>query len=246
MHFLLALQFLTIIPINIPREIDERDLAKSQAYYPLIGAGLGLILWGVFFILHDIFPKNVVSTILVMLLVFITGGLHLDGLADTLDALGSRKSREKMLEIMKDSRLGTMGAVGIMSILILKMEFLSCLPRSLSAPALILMPIMGRWSIALPALLFSYARPEEGKGKFYIEGANFKVFSVSTGIALTLILLVMFSLKGIFLLLIVGLVAILLGKYLNSRLGGLTGDTLGFIIEVEEVITLSLVFLFLR
>jgi adenosylcobinamide-GDP ribazoletransferase len=138
-----------------------------------------------------------------------------------------------------------MGAVGIMSILILKIGFLSSFPTKLFPSSLIMMPVLSRWSIAIPSLLFPYARREKGKGSFYIEGANLKNSTIATGTTLILTFL-FFHFKGLFLLLIIGISAVVLGKYLDSRLGGLTGDTLGFIIEIEEVITLFLIFLLMR
>src|SRR3989338_5804758 len=126
--FLFALQFLTIIPVNI-RHIDEKRSAKAVIFFPLVGLFLGLILAAVNnLLLFFKFEGLLINTILVISLAILTGGLHLDGLADTFDALLSRKNKEQMLEIMRDSHIGAMGVLSLISVILLKISLLSTIP----------------------------------------------------------------------------------------------------------------------
>ena len=123
--FLLALQFLTIIPVKM-KNIKEGDLSSSVIYFPLIGLLLGLLLVGINKVLLILnFDQFIANIILVISLILLTGGIHIDGVADTADAFLSRKNREEMLVIMRDSHIGSMGALSLISVILLKIAFLS-------------------------------------------------------------------------------------------------------------------------
>ena len=234
--FFLALRFLTIIPTGNKKAADEDKLSKATIYFPLVGLLLGLILVGAnkFFsnILLEQFFTNI---ILVILLIVLTGGLHLDGLADTFDALLSRKNKSEMLKIMRDSHIGTMGVLGLITIILIKLSFLSSLDSKIINNSLILMCLLSRYSLVLSIFLFPYAR-EEGKAKAFIEGMNLKVFSLAT--LVTLICSALFlGLKGLIVFIMVGTFVILLGKFIAHKIGVMTGDTLG---DINE----NLIFLF--
>lgn len=234
--FLLALQFLTIIPIKI-RNISQRKISQSMIYFPLIGLLLGLILAGAN---HFLFWLNLepffINIILVVLLVVFTGGLHLDGLADTADGLLSRKGKEEILKIMRDSHIGTMGALSLICIILLKIAFLSSAATPLKIVSLLLMCILSRWSLVWVIFLFPYAR-DEGKAKLFIQGVNFRIFILATMIALACVIVAL-KFQGLFIFAITALSAYIIGKFINNRIGGITGDTLGAINELIEVIVL--------
>ncbi|MFH1428950.1 MAG: adenosylcobinamide-GDP ribazoletransferase [Candidatus Margulisiibacteriota bacterium] len=234
--FLLALQFLTIIPLKI-ESFKEQDLAESSKYFPLVGFLLGLILAGAYRLLLLLnFEPISINIIVVLLLVALTGGLHLDGLADTSDAFLSRKNKEQMLKIMRDSHIGVMGVLSIISIILLKISFLSSISISSKLVALILMCILSRWCLVFSILLFPYAR-EEGKAKIFFQGINLKIFSLATLITLSFVLLT-WQLKGLIVFLITAISTYIIGKFIKNIFNGITGDTLGTINELIEVLVL--------
>lgn len=234
--FLLALQFLTIIPAKI-RNINEKKISTSMIYFPLIGLLLGLILVGVNCLLSFLnFEPFFINIILVVLLIAITGGIHLDGLADTTDALLSRKSKEEMLKIMRDSHIGVMGVLSLVCIVLLKISFLSSISISLKTISLVLMCVLSRWSLVFAMILFPYAR-QEGKAKNFVQGINFKIFILATMIALVCVI-VTSKFKGLFIFAIIAMSTYIIGKFISKKIGGITGDTLGATNELIEIITL--------
>lgn len=235
-NFLLALQFLTIIPVRI-RHITEKTLTGSIVYFPLVGLFLGLILTGADKFLSFLgFEQLFINIILIVLLIVLTGGIHLDGLVDTVDAFSSRKTRDDMLRIMRDSSIGAMGVLSLVVIILLKIAFLSSINLSIKPASLLLMCILSRWALVFSMFLFPYAR-QEGKARIFIEGTDIKVFIFST--MLTLFCVVIFwKIQGLLLMAIVATVAYAGEKFVSNKIGGITGDTLGATAEVIEAIVL--------
>jgi adenosylcobinamide-GDP ribazoletransferase len=175
-------------------------------------------------------PPLVSATLIVAYLIFINGALHLDGVADTADGIFSFRDRERMLEIMKDSRLGSMGAVAIVMVLLAKFAGAASLENPLY---LLLVPAYGRFSIIFGFYFFKYAR-EEGTAKAFF--GNFPPSIFYQGIPLVAITLFM----GFKVFLVVNLVflvytIIISGRY-RSKIGGITGDMLGAMCEVGEAV----------
>jgi len=234
--FLLALQFLTIIPIKI-KSADDKEIADSLIYFPLAGLFIGLALVAINGLLGFFnFPRLATDAILIVSLIAITGGMHLDGLADTSDALLSVRDKDEMLKIMRDPHVGVMGVIGIISILLLKIAFLFSIGPSLVPAGLILMCVLSRWSLVLSLFLFPYAR-QEGKAKVFSEGINSKIFILATIITFVCAL-VTAGLKGLIILGIIALFACLISKLVSKKIGGITGDTLGATGEINETFTL--------
>ena len=124
-------------------------------YFPLVGMLLGGLLIALnYFSSFLSLPLISVNIILVISLAVLTGGMHLDGLSDTIDGFASGKGREGILDVMKDPRIGAMGALGIFSILLLKLAFLHSIDMDFKAPALILMCGLSRWSLVFCSFLF--------------------------------------------------------------------------------------------
>ncbi len=234
--FLLALQFLTIIPVQI-NKVKTRHIASSVAYFPLIGIFLGSCLIIINFILQRSgFNALTVDTLLVVALIVLTGGLHMDGLADTCDALGSGSGREKMLEIMRDSRIGAMGVLGIICVIVSKISLLNSMDQFLKPYALLLMCVLSRWGMVLEMLSFRYAR-QEGKAKDYIEGADLKFFVLATTITFVTVLAAGGA-RSIIAMAVVALAVFLLGLFFSKKFGGITGDTIGAGNEITELVSL--------
>ncbi len=235
-NFLLALQFLTIIPVRI-RHVSGKALAGSVVYFPLVGLLLGLILTGANRFLSFLgLQKLFINIILVVLLVILTGGIHLDGMADTADAFFSRRSKEEKLRIMRDSRIGAMGVLSLISITLLKIAFISSIGPLLKPLALLLMCVLGRWAMVLSLFLFPYAR-QEGKAGAYIKGTDLKVFIFSTLTAFGCAV-VIWRMYGFLLLLAMAALAYVIGRFVTGKISGITGDTLGATNEVIEAAVL--------
>lgn len=240
--FLLALQFLTVIPLKI-QKLSERDIAYSMIYFPVVGLLLGLVLAGANILLISLGFKQIATDVsAIILLIILTGGLHLDGLSDTADAILSRKNKDEMLKIMRDSRIGVMGALSLISIILLKISFLSSVNLPTKTTALILMCVLSRWSLVFAIFLFPYAR-SDGKAKVFTQGINSKITYLATAITLLIAVLTL-GLRGVLILVVTAMCVYLIGKFVTKKLGGITGDTLGAINELIEITVLFIICLF--
>ena len=231
--FLTALRFLTIIPVRG----KDGDLEKSIMFFPIVGFLLGLILVGVNLILSPFLQELTVRIILVVLLALLTGALHLDGVADTFDALGSGKSREEKLKIMRDSHLGAIGAVAVCCMLLLKLSGLFSIPSEFLNRVLVLVPVLGRWSLVGGCTFFSYAHSGGGKGLIFMKNRNIGYFVTAT-VFTFMVSLISLSLEGLIVFVLAGMAGFLLMKFLNRIFGGVSGDMLGMLNESIEVLSL--------
>jgi len=242
-QFLLSLQFLTILPVKIKGQVLEEDYKGIFSYFPLVGACIGLLLALVSLILGCIPYVAMVACILCLSIV-VTGALHIDGFADTCDGFFSGKPKDKILEIMQDSRIGTMGCVGICTILILKLTFLISLPHAYFCKVLILSLTYSRWAQGLACCLCKYARTS-GKSNYFFKYVNTKDIVIGA-IAALIIFLILAGLKG-FCIFSLGLIPVLIFiKFSQSKIGGMTGDTLGATNEIAELSILFLGLIFLK
>lgn len=237
MEFLLALQFLTKIPVTVRGGVDERKLARSMAFFSLVGLLLGSCAAALHLLTSLVFAPPVGSLVALAFLVIITGNLHGDGLMDTADGLFSGKPRERMLEIMRDSRVGSHGVMAGVLVVLAKFVLLGQIPQAMQGVALILATALGRWSQVYGAAFYSYARPAGGTGGFTVHvGIREMFFNSLTVLILTVSLL---RLPGFILLAAVTAGTALLEWYIARRIGGITGDTLGATSECVEVLTLA-------
>ena len=239
--FFLAWQFLTLLPGGIKDgEIGPRDLGRSAAYYPLVGLILGMILWGAYWLLSHAFPRTLCDGLAILLLVILTGALHLDGLADTLDGLAAGKSAAERLQIMRDHRVGTFGAVGLILILGIKFLALNSLPEEILGKTLLVALALSRWSMVQLIYRAPYARPEGGLGKVFKENVRKGEMILATAFSL-IAAVCLFRLWGVLLWLAVGVSALGIQVFSKRKIGGITGDILGAANEVHEVLVLLLV-----
>lgn len=233
--FFTGLQFLTRIRIVEQTDWSLERFGSSVKYFTLIGAIIGLILAGLNYILSQFLPQHVLAAVIVMSEIIITGGLHCDGFMDTADGIFSGRSRERMLEIMKDSRVGANGVVAFGLLLLLKYSVIFDMTPTMLTTALVIMPIVGRLTMVISITSFPYARPD-GMGKAFAEYAGRNALFVAAIIALVIIIPL-----GLQAMISAG-VAIMFGiaaaRYFAKVLGGLTGDTYGAVTELTELITL--------
>jgi adenosylcobinamide-GDP ribazoletransferase len=241
--YLIALQFLTIIPIPFPLRYEERDLGRSMALFPLIGLTLGAILVGADYIFTPWLPRGVTDLLLVVILSGVTGCLHLDGLADVCDGLAARGDRERFLSVMKDSRIGAVGVVGLVLGLLLKYQALLNIPVQYKREALLFFPLAARCSQVLMTVGARRVR-REGLGALFIEGAGILQLVSASVITLGCAWLLV-GVYGLIVIATLWLITLGMRQYSHRRLGGINGDIIGFASEMNEIFCLLLLFVFI-
>jgi len=235
-HLLLALQFLTILPLPSPKRCEAGDLGRSTAWFPLAGFLIGGLLWLADLALAPLFPRQLTDALLVALLALITGGLHLDGLADVCDGLAARGDKQRFLEVMKDSHVGALGAVGLVIVLLVKYAALLAVPMDLKRPTLLAVPALARFA-QLAVLAGSRSARPDGLGSAFLVGLGPSQLVLATA---TILPLAWFSLQftGLVAWLVVTLWALLTRWYFTRRLGGISGDIVGCTSELAELLAL--------
>lgn len=232
-----ALIFLTVLPFRATTIVTPQELGRSMAFFPLIGLGLGFLLAAVNYGLTTLFPPTVCALLILLLLIYCTGALHLDGAADTADGMYGLRDRATRLRIMKDSRVGAMGVVALIVLLLLKFATLATIPAPAQWRVLIALPIVGRWTMVALAVLAPYARSEGGTGSSFVECAGRRELLIATVLS-TALFLALFGLWGLTLSAALALLVILVERYFRKHLGGVTGDILGASCEWSEVLFL--------
>lgn len=243
--FLYALSFLTRIPVppalTASHTAAGEDWQKSVAYYPIVGAVIGLLLWGAAQIIDFVFPTLLGSVFLIVIWVFLTGGLHMDGWMDVADGLGSNRSREEMLRIMKDSRSGAMGVTAAILLLFVKTAGVHDLLLAKHGAWLVLPPVLARFVLSAAIRYWPYVS-ENGIGSGLRNGIN-------SGHLLAYLLVLAAaafwwkSAAGLAVLALLLFLSWILARYLNRKLGGLNGDCYGALVEWTEAVTLVLLVL---
>jgi adenosylcobinamide-GDP ribazoletransferase len=232
-----AFAFLTRLPVW-RGPLRDGDLGRSVSFFPLVGLVLGFALTGLAAGLAGAMSPWLIAALLAALLAGLTGGLHLDGFADVFDALGGgRGDRARMLEIMRDSRIGAHGAAALNLLLIGKVAALAQAAERRDLLTLLAFPTIARWLVALLVVLFPYARAE-GVGRAFSGEAGRLQAGIATGIAVVTLA----ALGPSLVLPALGAGAAVFGFafWLHRRLGGLTGDVYGASIELGEVVMLVL------
>jgi len=240
MELVAAVSFLSVLPMPGRTRLFSRDAAAppliGSAYFPLVGLLLGFLLYLLVLVFTPLIPQPALAGLLVVALALLTGGLHLDGLMDTCDGLFGGSTRERKLEIMRDSRVGSFGVLSGVCILLLKFAFLVSL-REQALPSVLLVTLpSARWALVLVLRVFPGARPT-GLGEAFRRSTTPERL-ILAGIMAAVIALATGRLIGLIVLAIVSIVAYALGFWISKKLGGLTGDTYGAIEELAEVIAL--------
>jgi adenosylcobinamide-GDP ribazoletransferase len=230
----IAFGLMTTLPVKLPEDWSTGDSGRAAVWYPLVGLTIGALTWlawkGTTLLL---FPPLVTGVITLIIWVVLTGGLHLDGLADCCDGLFASVSPARRLEIMKDPHVGAFGVIGLILILFLKAAALTSL-TNVSSFGILLAASLARGCI-LPAGLLPLARPS-GMGSDFAAGFQRSFIVWSAIIPLTLAILL--GLRGI-LSSVAGLGAAVLVLWLaRSRIGGVTGDVFGMLVEIVESVIL--------
>lgn len=250
---LLAFQFLTIIPLKTNMSPDEVEISKSSSAFVIVGFIQGILLILTEYLSGMVFHPDLVTGIILLVLVLSNGGFHLDGLADTFDAIAARGDREKRLGVMKNSTIGTTGVIAIVFSLGIKYLSLKSLSHFLPFTyysSLLLMPVVSKWAMVI-AMFHGKPAREDGIGRLFIGRVSFKEVTISTLMFFCLPILL-----GVFfgrymsegnyafyaiLVVIVYILCRLWVKFFEEKFGGLTGDTLGAISEITEMTFLLMV-----
>jgi adenosylcobinamide-GDP ribazoletransferase len=232
---LAACRYLTIVPFPGRSHAPLEVLGRSAAWFPVVGLGLGLALALVERLTSWLFPPLLSALLTVTAWKLLTGGLHLDGLADCLDGLVGRDP-EHRLAIMRDSRIGAFGAIGLILFLMLEIVALAELAPGIRARALIAALVIARATPALLAQLFQPARLD-GQGAAFHAGLRPSAVPLGIAVALAAALLTLGAL-GIAALAVGLLAAVAMTAFVARRLGGVTGDVLGASVEVAELAVL--------
>ena len=230
----MAFGFMTVLPIPQRKEWSDLDFGWSAVFYPLTGALIGLGAAAALRLFSEVFVKPVAAFLALIVWILLSGGLHWDGLADCFDGFGCSAAPERRLEIMKDSRLGTYGALGIFCSLILKWLCIWHLPDNKFMIFFALTGAAARWAM-LFLLSKGLANPN-GMAAMLKQHCPKRVLFYALPVPLLLALL--YGLLG-FLYLLIGLCStFVLGLVAEKKIGGINGDVLGFSIELGEIMLL--------
>ncbi len=259
---LLAVQFLTIIPISVRGEVTQRDMARSAAFFPLAGGLQGVIGAFAALIAVRLFPASIAGGLVLLVLTVVNGGFHLDALADTFDAIAVKSTgdgaqdRQKRLSVMKDSATGAIGVTAIVMALLVKYLFISPLFARYgtwgTAYLLFLMPVFSKWAI-IPALFHGKPAASGGLGRIFIEGMDGRTYFLSwlvlavATLAATWLCPSLSLAAGVSFLFLPCLClyafSLLWVFFCSGKFGGLTGDTIGAAAEIADLLFLALAFL---
>ncbi len=265
--FFAAISFLTILRIPPAWCADEQhthenNIARSLIWFPLVGVVIGAIMVVLDLFLCAVFSTSaqplvagaiisgtvpgaiLPSAILVIAMIAISGGLHLDGVADSADAFMSSRGKEQMLEIMHDSRVGAMGALAISCVLLLKFAVLISLPQQWRSTAIFLMPVAGRCALVVQTVSLPYARSNGGLASLMQQNSQPKQAVIAI-LSLTVMAIVISAITGGWFYAVTSGITIsaaccltiwLFCRYCYYKIGGFTGDTLGALCELTELI----------
>ena len=245
MAFLAAIRFLTSIPLPWRREewwrqTSQEQFARSLPYYPVVGLLIGLLLAGCYWLFSLFLPHTLLSALLLVVIVAITGGLHLDGFIDTIDGIAAgHADAARRKSVMKDASVGAIGVVAVIVLLLVKFASLNSLPHSWMMATLVLMPVLGRWAMVYAVFFYPYGR-QQGMGGELRKATRWSGFIAATLITLA-IALVLAQLAGLAIMIICWLLVLGAAAFFKSKFSGLTGDTYGAINELVEVLVLILV-----
>ena len=239
-YFLIALQFLTIIPLRTKKnsKIEDVDIANSTLFFPLVGLVIGGFLLLIYLFFSRYFSYEITSVFVLGGWVYLTGALHIDGLIDTIDGLSGGRGKKEILNIMKDTHIGAKGCIGVFFLMLIKFFLIIQIISSLKLRALIYVPVISRWGMLTGCYVTDYAR-EEGMGKF----SSFLGYPQIIGASLIAVILgiLLMGLSFLTLLIAIGVFSLVWSFYLKRKIGGFTGDTLGALNEIGEVIALLIV-----
>ncbi len=227
-RLLAAVRFLTIVPLPGGEDTDAQELGSAAPLFPVVGLLIGAVTAAAAVGLWNVFPPAVAAVLLSVAMLAVSGGFHMDGLSDTADGFFSSRGKQRMLEIMKDSRVGAMGVIAILCVFALKVAALASLEQADAVKAAFLMPVAGRCGLTLGINGLPSARPDGGLGRLFCQKRSWRQAVWAT---------VVLAAAGWFALAAVAAALAVIGLfslYCYRKIGGATGDTLGATCELAE------------
>jgi adenosylcobinamide-GDP ribazoletransferase len=244
-YFILMVRFFTRIPIKTTDSPKEMDFSKGLLFFPLVGLIIGIFNFLIFYI-FSFWGVNLLSSVFWLLAnTVITGALHIDGLADTCDGLLSYRDKDIMLEIMKDSRIGTNGVIAIFMDFLLRLSLILSLSGRTVPYVILVSPILGKTVLLLLIWLTPYARKTGGIGGMFYKDISRKsvILGAMSGVFL---LILLFSWKVYAVLILCFVTMFFYRKFVINKIGGMTGDTLGAANELAEIAFMLYILIFER
>lgn len=236
--FLLMLQLLTRVPINKALPCENEDFRNGANFFWLIGILIGSCQYILFIALEKIIPINFVVIAIIIFEILITGALHIDGFGDTCDGFFAFKGKDRIIEIMKDSRIGTFGCIGIVLNFFIKYQGYLLVLEKQKYLILLIIPMISRFSMILLSYIGKPAK-EKGSGNLFINTVTLKEVIVNAIFVIILGLLLGFIFETAILISAAVIITILFNLLCNSKINGVTGDSLGA--NNELVVLMSLI-----
>jgi adenosylcobinamide-GDP ribazoletransferase len=231
--FLISLQFLTQVPIRTD-QAKSYHLADSYYFYPIIGLLVGAAAVILRRVLMTIFPLSFSIALVLAFLIWISGGLHEDGLADVADAMGGGWTRDDRLRIMKDSRIGAFGASILVLAVLAKFAALTSMNPARLDASIVVAQMLGRWAFLPMGYFNSYAH--EGLGSEFMRGLTAKAVIVTSAVSLA-VSITLCRRQGLVALALAVAIVISASLYFRRRIGGVTGDCFGATFQFVEIAT---------
>ena len=231
---ILSLQFLTRVPIKISVDFNEKNIRNSIFFYPYIGALIGAIA-GLIYLPISKYSNNIASLFALIILIFLTGGLHIDGLSDTFDGFLSNRDKEKTMEIMKDSRIGAFGVLSIVILLLSKFVIISSFEANL--PLVLCLSLANSRLVVSRIISYKKVAREGGLGELFHNSKPGKLIIIS-GLIYIILILMFLNILVLIPLILTFIMGELFSKWAFKKIGGMTGDIYGAIIEIGDTLSL--------
>lgn len=237
-----AVSFLTVVPLPCPLAAGDASsrVGRALGWFPGVGALVGFAAGAAVFLGRLWWTPEIAAFLGLATSAFLTGGLHLDGFADTVDGLASWRKKEEALSIMKDARIGALGALGLFLILGLQWAFLVAIPSEKLLPGLMAVFALSRWGMVLSCHLFPVAKGSSRLGELATKEKSPPALWGASFLAVGIGFLCLGWPQALFLLTLTAALIWLLGRFFVSRFGGVTGDMLGASGEVTTLALLAL------
>ena len=233
--------FLTRIPLRYPYKYEDEDFIRGIKLTPIIGLVIGLFM-SIPFLATGYLDKPVLVLLVWSLYIWITGGLHIDGLTDTIDGLFSNRDKKRILEIMSDSRIGAFGVIGFVMMILFNLT----LSYYISYELFIILPIVGRTCSLLSASMSSYAKESFGMGTHYVDNAKLRDVLFGNILIIIMILVLNLNIAFIIPIIVTEIIVLFLTEYIKKKIDGMTGDTIGFILEISQTIYLMAAYIMIK
>lgn len=235
--FLILLSFFTRIPVGKKITYSEESFVKALNLYTFMGAVIGFLMAIIYLIFNHTYINLLRGLALVIGYLIITGGIHLDGTADTCDGIFSGRTGDRIFEIMSDSHIGSFGVISLIIVILSQLILFSYI----DIYSCFMMPVVGRACVIVSSYNKAYAKKTKGMGTLFIESINTKVLIVNLLVLLLFVMIMPNKLINFTSCLASLLISYFLSCKIEEKIGGMTGDTCGFITEVSQIIFMILI-----